>query len=185
MFGNNDDREEIAREERQKQREHSIHGQNLGAGGNEWSEQDKAEVLSQLSEIDDLPYSDDDGDEILSQLTSQIASTTNISEEDVRSKEWVFEIIRELHLQRYPPEYGMRGYFRAYVKDDASAYRQPLDDDEEARVEAFLDNAKRVLTRSEEAKVIEESTRSVSESVLRDKTEESSGSGGLLGRFRG
>jgi len=59
----------------------------------------------------------------------------------------------------------------------------PLDNEDTATSEAFLDNAKRALTRSEDAKVIEESTRTVNESVVRDESSEESGSSGLLGRM--
>jgi hypothetical protein len=169
MLGSDDRRREEAKEEREKERMHRMHSQALS--GTE-GERNKAEILSQLSEIDDLPIGDDDP--VLGQLTSQIASTTNLSEEDVRSEEWVFEYIRLLDGARYPPSYGITADRRAWVYDNMAEYRLAQDNEDSATAEAFVDNAKRALTRSEGAKVIEESTRTVNESVVRDESDRKS-----------
>ncbi|ELZ24899.1 hypothetical protein C475_11700 [Halosimplex carlsbadense 2-9-1] len=179
MFGKDDEREE-ARKERKKNREYQLHGSNLG--GNVGDDQNKAEILSQLSEISDLPIGEEDP--VMGQLVSQLASTANLSEEDVRSKEWVFEYLRLINEAQYPPSYGITGARRAWVYDDASQHKEALVPEDDATLESFTDNAKRALTRSEDAKVIEESTRSVSESVVRDESQdENGGSSGLLGRM--
>lgn len=168
-----------AKKEREKERKHRMHSQNLS--GQIEDDQNKAEILSQLSEIDDLPIGSEDP--VLGQLTSAIASTTNLGEDDLRSKEWVYEYLRVVHKAPYPPSYGITGARRAFVYDDMNEYREPLDSEDAATVEAFLDNAKRALTRSEDAKVIEESTRTVNESVVKDDTQSSNGGSGILGRM--
>jgi len=178
MFGSDDPRKD-AKEEREKERKHRMHSQNLS--GSVGDGQNSAEVLRQLSEIDDLPIGEDDP--VMGQLTSTLASTANLSKEDVRSKEWVFEYIRLANEAQYPPQYGITGARRAWMYDDMEEYRMPQDNQDASTTEAFVDNAKRALTRSEDAKVIEESTRTVSESVVRDESNDDGGSSGLLGRM--
>jgi hypothetical protein len=178
MFGS-DDAEKKRQEERERERQHRLHNNNLkGAAA---PDNGKAEILKQLSEIDDLPIDGDDP--VMGQLTSQLASTANLNGEDIRSKEWVFEYLKLLYLANYPPEYGITGDRRAFVYDDPQEYREPLDEEDQSMVEAYLDNAKRTLTRSEDAKVIEEATRTINESVVRDESDDSGSSGGILGRM--
>jgi len=50
-------------------------------------------------------------------------------------------------------------------------------------LEAFVSNSKLALSRSEDFKAVEEATRNVSESVVRDGSGNES-SGGILGKLR-
>lgn len=167
-----------AEEQYERQRRHQMHQQNL-SGGQEDGE--TAEILRALSEIDDLPINPG-GDRVLGQLVSKLTSTANLTAEQVRSNEWVREYILILYLSKYPSEDGVHGSERAFVHDDMDAAREPMDAERRAELEAFIPTSKLALTRSEEAKVIEESTRNVNESIVNDGEGGNSG-GGILGRL--
>jgi hypothetical protein len=59
--------------------------------------------------------------------------------------------------------------------------REPLDPKKRMELETLVTTSKLALSRSEDAKVIEEGTRNVSESVLTEEGN-SSGGGGLLAK---
>jgi hypothetical protein len=171
--------EEKAREERERQREHQLHSQNL-QGGQEYGES-TAEILHELSSIDDLPINKDDP--VMGQLVSKITSTSNLSPEQVKSDEWVMEYLLILYLCKFPKEDGCHGDWRAYAHGDITEYREPLDAEDRMMIEAYIGSAQRALTRSEDFAAVEESTRTINESVVRDESQDNSSSGGILGRM--
>lgn len=161
-----------------RQRRHELHTQNLRAG-----EQDDtaAEVLRYLSEIDDLPI--DRGDPVMGQLISKLSSTANLSAEQITSNEWVREYLLLLYLAQYPRKDGVHGAWRAWSHDDREADLEPLSPEKRMQVETFVTTSKLALTRSEDFKAVEESTRNVSESVVHNE-DEAEKSGGILGRLK-
>jgi len=168
-------------EQYQKQRRHEYHSNNLAQPGEARS--DGAEVLRALSEVDDLPINPE-SDEVLGQLVSRLASTANLSAEEVRSNEWVREYILVLYLCKFPDQEGMHGSWRGWAHGDADQAREPLDPEKRMMIESYVSNSKLALSRSEDAKVIEESVRDVSESIVNDGEDGKSSGGGLLSRLR-
>lgn len=163
-----------------KQRRHEIHRESLHAPDDDG---ETTQILEQLSKIDDLPI-DPTEDAVMGQLISKLASTTNLTAEEVRSNEWVREYILILYLCKFPTDEGMHGAWRGWAHGDQNAAREPLDPETRMMLEAHVTNSKLALKRSEEAKVIEESTRHRSESFVHDDGGEDSGGGGILGRLR-
>lgn len=164
---------------RQEQYRQQMHGQNLGRP--EKDDEKAGEVLEQLSKIDDLPAEVAE-DEIVGQFFSRLVSTSNLSEADLRSNEWVREYLCILWLCRHPSKEGTHGTDRAWVHDDIDAYAEPVTADKRMRVETAMLSARNAASRSEDAKVIEESTRTVNQSIVSDERS-GSGSGGILGKL--
>jgi len=162
-----------------KQRRHAYHQSAL-------SQQDEggeaAEILHTLSNIDDLPIEPKD-DPVMGQLVSKLTSTANLSKEDVRSNKWIREYLLVLYLCQFPTDEGMSGSWRGWSHGDRDAAREALDPQKRMMLEAFVSNSKLALSRSEDFKAVEESTRNVSESVVRDGSGNES-SGGILGKLR-
>lgn len=168
-----------AENEYDKQRRHAYHQSALSQpdeGG------EAAEILHALSNIDDLPVEFND-DPVMGQLISKLASTANLSKEDVRSNKWVREYLLVLYLCQYPTEEGMSDSWRGWAHGDRDAARDALDPEKRMMLEAFVTNSKLALSRSEDFKAVEEATRNVSESVVKDGSGNES-SGGILGRLR-
>lgn len=162
----------------EKQRRHEHHTRNLQQQGE--GPADTTAILKALSEIDDLP--DDFGDDaVMGQLVSKLASTANLSAEQVRSNEWVREYIMLLYSIQFPPEYGMTGAWRGWAHASADAERGTLASDGKNSLEAFTMNSKLAVSRSDDAKVIEEATRNVSESHVHNDNDDGDGGGGILG----
>lgn len=166
-------------EEYEKQRRHAYH-QNALAQQDEGGE--AAEILRTLSEIDDLPIDPQD-DPVMGQLVSKLTSTANLSPEEVRSNQWVREYLLVLYLCQYPTDEGLSGSWRGWAHGDRDAARDALDPEKRMMLEAFVTNSKLALSRSENFKAVEESTRNVSESVVKDGSG-GNGSGGILGRLK-
>ena len=164
-----------------KQRRHAHHQNNLSQPAKQ--EGETAEILRALSDIQDLPINPQD-DQVMGQLISSLASTSNLTSEQVRSNEWVREYILILYLCKFPRQDGMHSEARAWAHGSRDAAREPLDSETRTMLEALISNSKLALSRSEDAKVIEESTRNVSESIVSDSEDGNSGGGGLLGRIR-
>lgn len=137
------------------------------------------ETLKYVSKPEDI----DSPIEALEWINSKSTSTANLSEEDVRSKEWVLEYHQLMARMERPPEYGITGHLRAYVYDDVQEYKKPLKSSETLEVEGYTEVGKEASTRSKEGWGVETSTRDTKESIVRDD-EQSSGGGGILGRFR-
>lgn len=162
----------------EKQRRDQYHSQNLSGGQQRQGE--AAQVLQALSDIDDLPIQPQD-DPVMGQLVSKLTSTANLTEEEVRSNEWVREYILILYLCKFPTNDGCHSEWRGWAHGDESEERPPLDPDKRMMLETLVSTSKLALSRSEDAKVIEEGTRDVSESVLTEDSGDSS-SGGILGK---
>lgn len=140
-----------------------------------------AEVLRYLSQDNDLPDFEDDP--VMSQLVSKVTSTANLSSDEVRSNEWVREYLLVLYLSKHPRKEGMHTDARAWAHDDASEHRKPLSPEDRMAVESFVTSSKLALSRSEDFRAVEESVRSVQESIVNDESESDSSGGGILGRI--
>lgn len=163
----------------EQQRRDQYHSGNLQGQGQQPGE--SAQVLHALSDIDDLPMQPQD-DPVMGQLVSKLTSTANLTSEEVRSNEWVREYILILYLCQFPTEDGCHSEWRGYAHGDASEEREPLHPKKRAMLETLVTTSKLALSRSEDAKVIEEGTRNVSESVLTEEGGDS-GSSGILGKL--
>lgn len=156
-----------------KQRQQAYHQANLQG------QQDKAEsaeLLNALSEIDDLPITPHD-DETIGQFASRVVSTANLSEKEVRSHEWAKEYILILYLADRPTEQGLHSEWRGWTYGDMDAEKEPLDPKRRAELESFMTSSNLALSRSEDAKAMEESTRNVNESIVNEGDSESGSSG--------
>lgn len=165
----------------QKQLRAQYHNGNLQGQQQEAGE--RAQVLNILSEIDDLPMDPED-DPILGQFISKLTSTTNLSEAQVTSNEWVREYLLLLHQCQFPTPDGCHGSWRGWAHGDAEAAKEPLQPKKGLIHESITTSSKLALQRSEDAKVMEEGARQVNESIVNDDDEQTSG-GGILGRLRG
>lgn len=174
---------EAVKAERERERRQQFHMANAKTSTGR-SNSDAAEILTTLSEIDDLPIAPED-DPVMGQLVSKLTSTANLSPEEVRSNEWVREYILILYLCRFPTPDGCHGSWRGWAHGDADQDREPLQPEKRAELETFVTTSKLALTRSEDAKVIEEGARDVQESIVNDKGRDAGGGGGLLGRLPG
>lgn len=167
-----------AQEQYDKQRRHNYHNSNLQ--GQQEQQGETAEILRALSEIDDLPIQPQD-DPVMGQLVSKLTSTANLSEEEVRSNEWVREYILILYLCKFPDHEGMHSSWRGWAHGDADAARDPLDPEKRMELETLVSTSKLALSRSEGFTGPKEAVRNVSESIVNEETPEGS-SGGILGR---
>lgn len=170
-------------EQYDKQRRASYHQSNLaGAEGGQPGE--AAEILTALSQVEDLPLDATD-DEVMGQLVSRLTSTANLTAEQVRQNEWVREYIMILYLCKFPRPDGAHSTWRAIGHDDADAAREPLEPDKRMMLETFVSNSKLALSRSEDFTGPKEAVRNVSESIVNEDGDGGdSGGGGILGRLR-
>jgi hypothetical protein len=120
--------------------------------------------------------------EALEWINSRSTSTTNLSEDDVRSKEWVIEYHRLMAQQERPPAYGIVGHRRAFMYDDIDEYKLPLSPNKELETEGYSEIGKESSARSKEGWATETSTADTKESIMRDETQEEGG-GGILDRI--
>lgn len=171
-----------AEEQYNKQRRQAYHQNNLAGESQQTGE--AAQILSELSKVDDLPLDAED-DPVMGQLVSRLTSTANLTAEQVRSNEWIREYIMVLYLCRFPREDGAHSTWRAVGHGDASEAREPLDPEKRMMLEAFVTNSKLALSRSEDFTGPREAVRNVSESIVNEEGNDSGGSGGILGRLRG
>jgi len=167
---------------REKEYERRLHANNIQTPGKDYEDEGTAEILRYLSNIDDLPIKEDD--EIMGQLVSKLNSTANLSSEDIRSNEWIREYLLVLYLSQYPTKEGMHGTDRAWAHDDLDEFRDPMDPERRAQLEAFVPTSNLALTRSDGMSAVKEATRTVSESIVNDN-KDSGKSGGILGRIKG
>lgn len=162
-------------EQRERERRYQMHGGNLsGANG----DTNAPETLKYVSKPEDI----DSPIEALEWINSKSTSTANLSEDDVRSKEWVLEYHRQLSRMERPPQYGVKGHLRAWVYNDRSEFAIPLGPSEEVEIEGFTEVGKESSTRSKEGWGVETSTRDTKESIVRDEEEKSGG--GLLDKIK-
>lgn len=162
--------------QREKQFERQVHQGNLQQPG----DSNAPETLKYVSKPEDI----DSPVEALEWINSRSTSTTNLSEEDVRSKEWTIEYHRLMSQMQLPPAYGITGHRRAWVYDDVDEYRMPLDQNEQLETEGFAEVGKESSNRSKDGWATETATKDTKESIMRDDTDEG-GSSGLLGKIRG
>ena len=156
--------EQLQKESEQRQAKQALHQQNLSAPPKE--DDEAAEVLRYLAEIDDLPIGADDA--VMGQLVSQLTSTTNLSAEDIEAHEWIREYLLLLYLSAHPRPEGVYGAWRGMVTGDPRGEREPLEPETRTQIEAFVSTSKLALYRSEDAKVLEEANRTISESVVNE-----------------
>jgi len=161
----------------QEQYEKQLHQGNLqmGAEGS-----NAPETLKYVAKPEDIESPIDNFDWVNSRSTS----TTNLEEEDVRSKEWVIEYHRRMSLAQFPPDYGVSGHLRAYVYDDKAEYQHPMSEADKMGLEGFSEVGKESSMRSKDGWATETATRDTTESIVRDENDDG-GRGGLLGRIRG
>lgn len=176
--------EQKVKEQQDKDFQRRVHQGNIQQHGAAEEDGNAAEILRILSNIDDLPIEPTE-DAVLGQLISQLTSTANLTPEQVRSNEWVREYILILYLCKQPRKKGMHGAWRGWAHGDPDEALEPLGPQTRMMLESFVATSKLALTRSEDAKVMEESTRTISESVVHDDTAESGGKGGIWGRIKG
>jgi hypothetical protein len=162
-----------------EQQRQAYHQGNLQGQGQQPGE--AAQILHTLSEVDDLPLNAED-DPVMGQLISKLTSTANLSEEQVRSNEWVREYILILYLCKFPSPDGMHSSWRGWAHATEEEAREPLQPERRSTYETLVTTSKLALSRSEGAKVIEEGTRDVSESIVNDPEGGSSG-GGIMGKL--
>lgn len=165
-----------------KQRRAQYHGQNLGGPG-ESQPGEAAEILTALSNVEDLPLDAED-DEVMGQLVSRLTSTANLTAEQVRSNEWVREYLLVLYLSKFPRPDGAHSTWRAISMGDREEMREPLEPGKRMMLEAFVTNSKLALSRSEDFTGPKEAVRNVSESIVNEDDGGESSSGGILGRLR-
>jgi hypothetical protein len=165
-----------AHDQRRRDRfaEASLHGEGR-------TNQEAAAILTALSEIDDLPIQPED-DPVMGQLVSKLTSTANLSADEVRSNEWVREYILILYLCQFPTKDGCHGSWRGWAHGDADAAKAPMDPSTRMELETLVTTSKLALSRSEDAKVIEEGTRDVKETHVNDGSD-GAGGGGILGKI--
>lgn len=163
-------------EELEKEREHQIHTQNITQPVND---DENPKTLEYLAEIDDVAELPEEG---LKQFTSRLASTANLSEEEVRGNEWVKEYIAQIWQSNFPPEYGLTGHVRAWAYDNPDEFRLPLTAQDKVAMEGYLDNTKLALSRSKDFEGVETATKDTRESIVRGN--ESDSGGGLIDRLR-
>lgn len=161
--------------EMQEQFERQVHQGNLQGV----QDSNAPETLKYVSQPEDI----DSPVEALEWINSRSTSTTNLSSEDVRSKEWVIEYHRLMAKLAHPPQYGITGHRRAWVYDDPDEFRMPLGHGKELETEGFSEIGKESSHRSEDGWATETATKDTKESIMRDDTEDNGG-GGLLDRFR-
>lgn len=164
-------------EREQERYEKGLHQNNLGMPG---EDSNAPETLKYVAKPEDI----DSPIENFEWVNSRSTSTTNLTEEDVRSKEWVIEYHRRMSLLQHPPDYGVVGHLRAYVYDDADEYALPIDEGGKMGLEGFSEVGKESSMRSKDGWATETATRDTKESIVRDEND-SGGRGGLLGRIRG
>jgi len=163
-------------EDMAEMQERQMHQGNLGAPAQDTNAPETLKFVAKPEE-QDAPI------EELEWINNKSTSTANLSEEDIRSKEWVIEYHKEFAVMDHPPVYGITGHRRAFVYDDAEEWKRPMQPAERLEVEGFGEMGKEATTRSKDGWATEVSTRDTKESIVRD--EKDSGGGGLLGRIRG
>ena len=165
----------------EQEKKDQLDAQNLGEPAREDHDSNTAEILRYLSQVDDLPIGKDDP--VMGQLISTLTSTSNLSAEQVKSNEWVFQYILVLYLSQFPDEDGMHGTDRCWSHNDASEYRDPMKASRRTQIEAHVTMASMALTRSEDMAVPKESMRTVKESIVNNDEKRGGGSSGILGRL--
>lgn len=162
-------------EAREREFERQVHSNGLARQN---PERDAPETLKYVSEPEDI----DSPSDALAWINSKSASTTNLSNEDVRSEEWVIQYFQLLARMNKPPHYGISGHRRAWAHGDLDAFERPLEPDDKLEFEGFAELGNLTTRKSEDGWGVETSTRDTTESIMRKDEAESNS--GILGRFR-
>lgn len=169
---------------KQQEYERRLHEQQLQTPAREDEQSASAEILRYIADIDDLPIGKDDP--VMGQLISRLTSTANLTPEQVKSNQWVFEYLLVLYLCKYPTPEGCHSSDRAWAHDDVDAYREPMKPERRMEIETHITMSGMALTRSEDMAATKEATRTVNESIVNDEGGSSGGSsGGIRGRLPG
>ena len=119
-------------------------------------------------------------------VSSKSTSTSNLKEEDVRSREWVIEFMQLLSRLERPTTDGLSGHLRAYAFDDPEETDQPLSPSEKLRIEGAGEVGKEASTRARDGWATETATADTKESIVQTKDDEDGNTrGGLLSSMRG
>jgi len=157
--------------------ERQMHQGNLGAPAKDTNAPETLKFLAENGDEQEPPVDE------LKWLSTKSTSTAKFSSEDIRSREWIGEIHKEISTMSYPPVYGISGARRAFVYDDVEEFKAPIDASDRLAVEGYGEQAKESATRSEEGWGTEVATRDTKESIVRDEKESSAG--GLWGKIKG
>lgn len=167
-------RKEDRQDEIEEQFKRSVHQGNLQMA----EDSNAPETLKYVSKPEDI----ESPVESLEWINSRSTSTTNLSGDDVRSKEWVIEYHRLMSKIPHPPSYGIKRHRRAWVYDSRDEFKAPLDSSDELETEGFSEIGKESSHRSEDGWATETATKDTKESIMRDDGEDDSG--GLLSRIK-
>ena len=141
------------------------------------TEPDPGVILDKLSEAD-LPI--DEEHPVMGQIASRVTSTTNLSEDQAEHHNWMLQYQLLLMKSAVPPKRGIHGSWRGYAHADSTEEMPAIDYEDRSELETFVDIiGPMLIQRSVGAKVMEESTRNISEQLLRKEKPEDGG--GLLG----
>lgn len=161
--------------QREKQFERQVHQGNLQVGDGGATGPEVLEYVSKLDGVD-TPV------ESVDWMNNPSASTTKLSEEDTKSREWEIEFYLTMAPQGHPPKEGVTGALRAYVYDEPGESKTPLSQEELMELLGYGTTGKDSAKRSEGGWATETSTRDTNESIIRDDNGDG-GRSGLLGRF--
>jgi len=140
----------------------------------------KAQLIQQLTDADDLNASDDSLDNL---LTTDIPSANFGDAESLEFRHYL-DVILERKRAAYPHDKQIViGALRAFVHDDPSANRQPVDSKSKLVDETFKQGIAARITKGKQGTLIGQALRSIRES--RVHREADAGGGGLLGKIRG
>lgn len=182
MFGigksDEEKRREAQREQHERQASHQMAQATMQQAMADDDGTEAGEVMRYLSEIDDVPMPEG---ATLEQFFSKVESTANLSPEDIHSDEWVKEYLLMRWRHQYPPEQGLTGVMRGVAFDDKMAERHPVGQTKKTNAEGAKHVSQHALTRSEDMKAVEESTRTIAETVRHDNDDSG---GGILGMIR-
>ena len=163
-------KEQRQEEMMEQQRKDNFHQANLQHSGQQARQ---VEVLKELSEINDLPIDDDDP--VLRQQVSTVLSTTDLEAKDIERYRWLREIILLLYLSSKPRPEGVYGAWRGMATGDPRDDIDPLQSKERKQIESYLTLVDMASHRSKGAKAMEETLRSISESVVNEDPGEEEG----------
>lgn len=167
---------EDVKQERESEREHQVHQQLLSRVNGDTNAPEALKYISEGIEGIDSPS------EVLKFINSKATTTTQLSENDVRSKEWVIEYLQLIDQMDRPPHYGVHGTLRAWARGDREAAKEPLEPGDAMEFESFSEMGKLATKKSEGGWGVETATKDTVETLQR-KEERKKGNK-ILDRFR-
>lgn len=149
--------------------ERQINAQRHNANLQRPEDEDKApETLKYISQPEESVESPAGS---LEWINTKSASTANLTDEDVRSKDWIIEYHQLMSRMRHPPSYGLTGHIRAWAYDDPHEELYPLSGEDLLTTEGFAEIGRESSTRSRGGWATETSTRDTKESIVHDGQE--------------